>query len=62
MLQPLIDTASDLTSCGSPWLTSLIPSGLAIPLKRTRRYAADEQGLLKHWYKDVVTNVCLILN
>lgn len=38
-------------------LSELIPSGLAIPLKGTRRFAHSEEQLLGHWYKDVVPNV-----
>ncbi|GAA6009907.1 hypothetical protein JCM11491_000862 [Sporobolomyces phaffii] len=37
-------------------LSEFIPSGLAIPLKGTRRYASEESQLLGHWYKDVVPN------
>ncbi|GAA5850202.1 hypothetical protein JCM3766R1_006808 [Sporobolomyces carnicolor] len=37
-------------------LSELIPSGLAIPLKGTRRFAHSEEQLLGHWYKDVVPN------
>ncbi|GAA6061765.1 hypothetical protein JCM10212_000745 [Sporobolomyces blumeae] len=37
-------------------LSELIPSGLAIALKGTRRFATSEEGLLGHWYKDVVPN------
>lgn len=35
----------------------MIPSGIAIPLKRTRRFATKESDLLGHWYKSVVPNV-----
>ncbi|GAA5824410.1 hypothetical protein JCM5353_005027 [Sporobolomyces roseus] len=37
-------------------LSQLIPSGIAIPLKRTRRFATKESDLLGHWYKSVVPN------
>ncbi|KAI5479110.1 beta-glucosidase [Pseudohyphozyma bogoriensis] len=33
---------------------SLIPKGLAIRLPDTRRFESNEEGLLDHWYKDVV--------
>ncbi|GAA5964453.1 hypothetical protein JCM3765_006285 [Sporobolomyces pararoseus] len=35
-------------------LSEFIPSGLAIALKGTRRFAQNEEQLLGHWYKDVV--------
>ncbi|GJN87983.1 hypothetical protein Rhopal_000938-T1 [Rhodotorula paludigena] len=34
----------------------LVPSGLAMVLKDTRRFAQTEQGLLGHWYKNVTPN------
>lgn len=35
---------------------SLVPSGLAMWLNDTRRYADTETGLLGHWYRDTVRN------
>ncbi|GAA5865820.1 hypothetical protein JCM3774_003109 [Rhodotorula dairenensis] len=35
---------------------NLVPQGLAMWLKGTRRYAEDESGLLGHWYKEIVPN------
>ncbi|GAA5841492.1 hypothetical protein JCM9279_000670 [Rhodotorula babjevae] len=35
---------------------SLVPSGLAMWLNDTRRYADNEAGLLGHWYRDTVRN------
>ncbi|GAA5871161.1 hypothetical protein JCM16303_001710 [Sporobolomyces ruberrimus] len=37
-------------------LREFIPSGLAIELKGTRRFATKEPELLGHWYKDLVPN------
>nr|ALM22238.1 D-amino acid oxidase [Sporobolomyces roseus] len=37
-------------------LSTMIPSGLAMTLKGTRRFAHEESQLLGHWYKDVVPN------
>lgn len=37
-------------------LRELIPTGLAMPLPIVR-YAATEEGLHKHWYKDVADDV-----
>lgn len=35
----------------------LVPQGLAMWLKGTRRFAENEADLLGHWYKDIVPNV-----
>ncbi|BGP37327.1 D-amino acid oxidase [Rhodotorula kratochvilovae] len=35
---------------------SLVPAGLAMWLKDTRRYADTEAGLLAHWYRDITPN------
>ncbi|KPV76929.1 uncharacterized protein RHOBADRAFT_24783 [Rhodotorula graminis WP1] len=35
---------------------SLVPSGLAMWLNDTRRYADTDAGLLGHWYRDTVRN------
>ncbi|BGP13373.1 D-amino acid oxidase [Rhodosporidiobolus nylandii] len=37
-------------------LSKLIPSGEALALKETRRFADSEEGLLEHWYQDLVPN------
>lgn len=39
---------------------SLVPSGLAMWLKKTRRFADSEAGLLGHWYRDTVPNYRLL--
>lgn len=35
----------------------LVPTGHAMWLKGTRRFAQNEDGLLGHWYKDITPNV-----
>lgn len=40
--------------------TALIPSGVALALRDTRRFspvAEGDAGLLNHWYRDIVPNV-----
>jgi hypothetical protein len=53
---------TDSSYVPSEELSKLIPSGLAIALKETRRYGHDEASLLGHWYKDIVPNACSLLS
>ncbi|BGP53383.1 D-amino acid oxidase [Rhodotorula sphaerocarpa] len=43
------------TATFKQWV-DLVPQGLVMWLKDTRRFAADEAGLLGHWYKDITPN------
>lgn len=46
-----------------PKLAALIPSGVAMALPKTRRFAPAEEGevaLLNHWYRDVVPSYRLL--
>ncbi|GAA5916883.1 hypothetical protein JCM5296_000738 [Sporobolomyces johnsonii] len=41
-------------------LSELVPSGLVLELKGTRRFAQTNAGLLGHWYQDVVPRYRLL--